>query len=99
MFQKVPKDQLLIFNVKDGWEPLCSFLGKDIPDKKFPHKNIGAKDINPKDQNHPVGKQIVKEFVLFIIGCVGVVGLGIYFTSKEQIFSAVNKVLSAFGFL
>ena len=25
----VPKDQLLIFNVKEGWEPLCKFL--DVP--------------------------------------------------------------------
>ena len=23
----VPKDQLLIYNVKQGWEPLCNFLG------------------------------------------------------------------------
>ncbi|CBY16441.1 unnamed protein product, partial [Oikopleura dioica] len=26
----VPKDRLLIWNVKDGWEPLCKFLNKDI---------------------------------------------------------------------
>jgi len=25
----VPKDQLLIFNVKQGWKPLCDFL--DLP--------------------------------------------------------------------
>lgn len=22
-----------------GWEPLCKFLGKPIPDQPFPHKN------------------------------------------------------------
>ena len=27
----VPKDQLLVFNVKEGWEPLCKFLGHPIP--------------------------------------------------------------------
>ena len=31
-----------MFNVRDGWEPLCKFLGKDIPDISFPHKNVGG---------------------------------------------------------
>ena len=79
LFQKAPKDKLLIFNVKDGWEPLCNFLGKAIPDKKFPHKNIGGKDVNPRDQNHPVGKQMTKELALIVVGCVAALGLGIYF--------------------
>ena len=37
--QLVPGDQLLIFNVKDGWEPLCNFLGVAIPDAPFPQTN------------------------------------------------------------
>ncbi|VDP70682.1 unnamed protein product [Echinostoma caproni] len=35
----VPADRLLVFQVKDGWEPLCRFLGKPIPDVPFPHVN------------------------------------------------------------
>lgn len=35
----VPKDRLLIFEVTDGWAPLCRFLGVDVPDEPFPHKN------------------------------------------------------------
>ena len=27
----VPADQLLVFNVKEGWAPLCQFLGKKSP--------------------------------------------------------------------
>jgi hypothetical protein len=34
-----PKDKLLIFDVKQGWEPLCKFLGKPIPDVPFPNLN------------------------------------------------------------
>ncbi|KAK2809470.1 hypothetical protein FQN50_003738 [Emmonsiellopsis sp. PD_5] len=34
--QLVPRDKLLIFNVKEGWEPLCNFLGKPVPDGPFP---------------------------------------------------------------
>ncbi|KAJ5682729.1 NAD dependent epimerase/dehydratase [Penicillium macrosclerotiorum] len=36
----VPEDRLLLFDVKEGWEPLCKALGKDIPeDQPFPHVN------------------------------------------------------------
>lgn len=32
----IPSDRLLIFNVKQGWDPLCKFLGVPIPDEPFP---------------------------------------------------------------
>ncbi|KAJ5167272.1 NAD dependent epimerase/dehydratase [Penicillium canariense] len=36
----VPEDRLVFFEVKDGWEPLCKALGRDIPkDQPFPHIN------------------------------------------------------------
>eukprot|EP01113_Clastostelium_recurvatum_P007870 TRINITY_DN13683_c0_g1_i3.p1 TRINITY_DN13683_c0_g1~~TRINITY_DN13683_c0_g1_i3.p1 ORF type:complete len:253 (+),score=32.25 TRINITY_DN13683_c0_g1_i3:208-966(+) len=36
----VPKDQLLLFNVKEGWGPLCRFLGKPVPEGMlFPRVN------------------------------------------------------------
>lgn len=35
----VPAGQLLVFNVKEGWEPLCRFLDVPIPDTPFPHAN------------------------------------------------------------
>ena len=35
----VPREDLLIWNVKDGWEPLCTFLGKEIPVGPIPHEN------------------------------------------------------------
>ncbi|WP_323801496.1 sulfotransferase family protein [Parasphingorhabdus sp.] len=38
----IPADRLLIFEVKDGWEPLCAFLGKEVPDTDFPHVNDSA---------------------------------------------------------
>jgi hypothetical protein len=41
--QYVPPERLLIFEVKQGWEPLCQFLGVPIPqDKPFPHLNDTA---------------------------------------------------------
>lgn len=35
----VPKDNLLVFNVKEGWQPLCEFLGVPVPDTPFPRVN------------------------------------------------------------
>lgn len=35
----VPPEKLLIFDVREGWAPLCEFLGVPIPDVPFPHKN------------------------------------------------------------
>lgn len=29
--------QLLEFSVKEGWEPLCAFLGVPVPDEPFPY--------------------------------------------------------------
>ena len=35
----VPPERLLVFNVADGWEPLCAFLGVDTPVTPFPREN------------------------------------------------------------
>ncbi|NND34068.1 MAG: sulfotransferase family protein [Saprospiraceae bacterium] len=35
----IPRDKLLEFNVKDGWGPLCQFLGHETPSVPFPRSN------------------------------------------------------------
>ena len=35
----VPSDRLLVFEAKDGWAPLCAFLGVHAPDEPYPHVN------------------------------------------------------------
>ena len=32
----VPPEKLLVFNVKQGWKPLCDFLGCEVPISAFP---------------------------------------------------------------
>lgn len=34
-----PPDRLLVFDVADGWEPLCAFLGVPVPSHPFPRLN------------------------------------------------------------
>ena len=35
----VPSDRLLIWQVGDGWAPICEALDLPVPDKPFPHTN------------------------------------------------------------
>lgn len=42
----VPKEKLLEFTPKDGWKPLCEFLGKEVPDEPFPYVNAGSNAYN-----------------------------------------------------
>lgn len=37
--KSVPREKLLVFDAKDGWEPLCRFLGVAVPLEPFPHVN------------------------------------------------------------
>jgi hypothetical protein len=34
-----PPERLLLFRLDEGWEPLCKFLGKPVPDVPFPKVN------------------------------------------------------------
>ena len=36
---KVPADRLLVYEVKEGWGPLCEFLEVAVPDGPMPHLN------------------------------------------------------------
>ncbi|GEB50180.1 sulfotransferase family protein [Streptomyces cacaoi] len=38
----VPAERLLVFQVSEGWEPLCEFLDVPVPDEEFPRINEAA---------------------------------------------------------
>ncbi|PGH09169.1 hypothetical protein GX51_00923 [Blastomyces parvus] len=62
----VPKDNLLIYDIKEGWNPLCEFLGKPVPSESFPgHDSLEVfgekspsqakgKALEPKPLHHAV---------------------------------------------
>ncbi|MQA94386.1 MAG: hypothetical protein GEV11_06915 [Streptosporangiales bacterium] len=37
----LPAERLLVFDVREGWEPLCRFLEVPVPEEPFPHLNEG----------------------------------------------------------
>jgi hypothetical protein len=42
VIETIPADRLLVYNVSEGWAPLCRFLGVDVPDDPFPSGNSTA---------------------------------------------------------
>jgi len=36
----ISPERLLVYNVKEGWEPLCKFLEVPVPTLKFPKRDI-----------------------------------------------------------
>lgn len=59
----VPPEKLLIFSVNQGWEPLCNFLGVDVPAAEFPNVNDRA--------------QVKKTIADFTKGAYMILGIGI----------------------
>lgn len=47
---------MLEWPVEDGWEPLCAFLDKPVPDEPFPHVNAAAEWAG---QEMKLGKQYI----------------------------------------
>lgn len=37
--ETIPASQLLVFDVREGWGPLCDFLDVPVPESKFPRTN------------------------------------------------------------
>ena len=35
----LPESRLLVFEAKQGWDPLCRFLGVEVPDEPYPRVN------------------------------------------------------------
>ncbi len=54
---EVPADKLLVFEVAQGWEPLCEFLELPVPAEPFPHLNEGVSTIRDKFREFARSKQ------------------------------------------
>ena len=50
----IPPDRLLLHHAKDGWEPICIFLGKDVPSSPYPNAN-------KKEDFHVHARNIVRD--------------------------------------
>lgn len=72
----VPPTQLLEFSVKDGWKPLCEFLGVGEPSEEFPHANQAAGDYETEFRS--LRNELVRTFLLQCSVVVGAFGAVVY---------------------
>lgn len=49
----IPASRLLVFSPKEGWEPLCEFLGVPVPPEPFPRVN--TRDEMPESSDEHSG--------------------------------------------
>ena len=68
--RSVPPERLLVYEVKEGWGPLCSFLGVPVPeDKPFPHLN-DAKEFRSRVRRMAF---VVQAVAYSVLGAVAIV--------------------------
>lgn len=74
----IPSNQLLVMNIKDGWQPLCSFLGVEVPkDVPWPHENIAGSYVVKVIDRGLVGTMMFRE--LMVMGVLFVLVLAVVF--------------------
>ncbi|KAL7935750.1 hypothetical protein V8C35DRAFT_333607 [Trichoderma chlorosporum] len=82
--EMVPPEQLLMYHLGEGWEPLCKFLGKPVPDVDFPHEN-GKEQLQETIERHVVKVLLRATGKLFSWAAVaGVMGTGIWVASQRS---------------
>jgi hypothetical protein len=67
-----PCDGLLVFDVKEGWEPLCSFLGLQVPSVPFPHLNDSAAFQKIIESMNSLGTKVALGFCVTALLTLGV---------------------------
>jgi len=94
VLQNAPKDKLLVYNMKEGWEPLCKFLGIKIPNKPFPHKNVQGQMLGEWWETYPFFIRCQREIncSLALIGLLS--GVGVYMFVKHSGFSVLRQMIS-----
>jgi len=55
--KNIPKQNLLVYNLKEGWQPLCNFLDVPVPSAPFPKSNT-REDFMSMVKNIAAGKDL-----------------------------------------
>ena len=79
----IPARKLLVYDVKQGWKPLCDFMACEVPTVPFPHENIRGEIANTPLEMTRMGRQIKWEIQrsVFISFCVLVMVVAITIAS------------------
>lgn len=83
---KVPPERRLEYRIGDGWEPLCAFLGKEVPNVPFPRVNDRAEHDARVKANLGLMLAIMWESMrtrLWAAGAIAVAGVGFWLFRKQ----------------
>ncbi|EKF99291.1 hypothetical protein TCSYLVIO_009790 [Trypanosoma cruzi] len=65
----VDRSRLLVYRYGDGWEPLCAFLEKDLPDEPFPPYDSGVRVIGNLQERIERTEKLT--YLLAALACCG----------------------------
>ena len=78
--ERVPAERLLVYEVKEGWGPLCDFLGVEAPaDEPFPH-------LNDADSFRKMIRRRMVVAVAILVGAAALIGLALLYLLSETAF-------------
>ena len=80
--------------MKEGWEPLCKFLEKEIPDVPFPHENVRGEKIQKALYENPFFVRSRRETNLALVTIGLLFGFGTYKLVRCGGFSFLAKIFS-----
>ena len=64
----VPEERRLDFRLEEGWEPVCKFLGKEVPNEPFPRINEGKEWVERSVLMRNLGVQrVLKRFTPYML--------------------------------
>ena len=84
-----------MYDVKQGWGPLCKFLGVPVPQTPFPHKNVRGAIIDEMMAKEPLMIRAKREIAVSFSLIAVLVGFGMYkFTPKFlELFSSLTRFI------
>jgi hypothetical protein len=82
----VPRERLLEMDLGAGWEPLCNFLGKPIPDEPFPKVNSSEelKEGIEYMQSQTIWVALTRIVLPWVVG-TGAVVVGLWMARSKQV--------------
>ena len=85
----IPSSRLLVFDVAEGWEPLCEFLGVPVPDRPFPQLNSTAQFWQSVGAADPRARTLFRRFANRLgLGRLASPHLGIQAVATQELYMA-----------
>ena len=88
-----------MFDFKDGWEPLCNFLGYPVPDVPFPHENKSGSAVDEIIQTNPLYVRIAREIkiAVFLLAALSVLAISLVVSNRHVLYEYGTNLSIAVG--